>query len=90
MYTCNFTGRFKKDYKRSVKRGWNMKLFEDVYDLLEDCGEIPADYKPHPLSGKWDGFMDAHIQPDWVLIYKVDKQKNEIDFVRMGTHSDLF
>jgi mRNA interferase YafQ len=90
MFTCNFTSRFKRDYKRAIKRGWNISLFEKAYDLLEQNGELPQRFKPHPLSGNWVGFMDAHIQPDWVLIYKVDRKNHSIDFVRMGTHSDLF
>lgn len=51
MFTCNFTNKFKKDYKRAVKRGLNMGLFENVYDLLEFNGELPANYKPHSLTG---------------------------------------
>lgn len=90
MYVCNFTNRFKKDYKKAIKRGKNMELFEKAFDLLEQYGELPSFYKPHLLSGNWIGFIDAHIQPDWVLIYKVDPNDMSIDFVRMGTHSDLF
>jgi mRNA interferase YafQ len=90
MFTCNFTNKFKKDYKKSIKRGYNMSLFEEVYDMLESNGELPAKYRPHPLTGNWIGYIDAHIQPDWILIFKVDKKENVIDFVRMGTHSDLF
>lgn len=90
MYSCNFTNRLKKDYKVAVKRGYNMNKFEKVYDLLEKNGELPATYKPHPLKGNWIGFMDAHIEPNWILIYRVNKNLKTIDFVRMGTHSDLF
>ncbi|MCF8359304.1 MAG: type II toxin-antitoxin system YafQ family toxin [Prolixibacteraceae bacterium] len=90
MFSCNFTTKFKKDYKLAKKRGWDLSLFENAYDLLELKGELPSDYKPHPLSGKWTGYLDAHIQSDWVLIYKVDKTTMMVDFVRMGTHSDLF
>lgn len=90
MFSCNFTNKFKKDYKRAIKRGWNMNLFENVYDILEEKGELPLTYKPHPLTGNWVGYIDAHIQPDWVLIYKLNKPDMSIDFVRMGTHADLF
>jgi mRNA interferase YafQ len=90
MFTCNFTTKFRKDYNLARKRGWDLSLFDIIYDLLEDTGELPSKYKPHQLSGKWIGFIDAHIQPDWVLIYKVDKTTMIVDFVRMGTHSDLF
>ena len=90
MYSCNFTSRFKKDYKKAIQRGWNIELFEKVYDLLEQNGELPKSYKPHQLSGNWNGFIDAHIKPDWIIIYRVNSENKTIDFVRMGTHSDLF
>jgi len=90
MFSCNFTNKFKKDYKRAIKRGWKMNLFENVYDMLEEKGELPPTYKPHSLTGNWVGYIDAHIQPDWVVIYKVDKSEMTVDFVRMGTHADLF
>lgn len=64
MYTCNFTTKFKKDYKRAIKRGWDMNLFENTYDLLAEKGELPQNYKPHALTGNWIGYMDAHIQPN--------------------------
>lgn len=88
MYKANFTSRFKKDYKLCQRRGYDMSAFEAVYDLLTQTGKLPAQYKPHSLSGKWKGFIDAHIKPDWVLIYAIND--GLIDFVRMGTHSDLF
>ena len=88
MYKASFTTRFKKDYKLCKKRGYDMQLFETLYDILTETGNLPQPYKPHPLSGKWAGYIDAHIKPDWILIYTV--KENEIDFVRMGTHSDLF
>ena len=90
MYSCNFSNTFKKDYKKAIKRGLNMSLFETVYAILEEIGELPPKYKAHPLTGNWGGCIDAHIQPDWVLIYRIDKSARIIDFVRMGTHSDLF
>lgn len=75
MFTCNFTNKFKKDYKKAIKRGCNMTLFEEVYDILEKNGELPAKYKPHSLTGNWIGYIDAHIQPDWILILGLTKKK---------------
>jgi len=90
MFSCNFTNKFKKDYKRAIKRGLNMNLFENAFDMLEEKGELPSVYKPHSLTGNWVGYIDAHLQPDWIVIYKVDKLAMTVDFVRMGTHADLF
>jgi mRNA interferase YafQ len=48
----------------------------------------PARFKDHPLKGEWKSFRDAHIEPDWVLIYKVTDEG--LRFERTGTHADLF
>ena len=75
MFEPSFTNKFKKDYKRVMKRDYDMKLFEDVYDLLCETGLLPSKYKPHKLTGNWKGFSECHIEPDWLLIYQVNSQK---------------
>ncbi|SCZ60423.1 addiction module toxin component, YafQ family/addiction module toxin, RelE/StbE family [Photorhabdus luminescens] len=56
--------------------------------LLIDNRPLPANYQDHPLRGEWKEFRDAHIEPDWLLIYKV--VDNVVRFERTGRHSDLF
>ena len=90
MFTCSFTTQFKKDYKKTCKRNYDMNLFTRVYNRLEQSGDLPSVYKVHSLKGKWKGTFDAHIEPDWILIYRVDKNRKDVQFVRMGSHSDLF
>ena len=47
-------------------------------------------HKNHPLQGKYIGKWECHVEPDWLLIYRIEKAKNEIVFYRTGSHSDLF
>lgn len=84
------TGQFRKDYKRVKKRGYNMKLLEEVIDLL--LKEQPLDdcYRDHGLVGNYIGFRECHILPDWLLIYAVDQGQLILTASRTGTHSDLF
>jgi mRNA interferase YafQ len=63
------------------------KLREAI-GLLLTGAELPASYKDHPLKGDWKGYRDAHIEPDWLLIYRV--AGNELQLARTGTHADLF
>ena len=90
MYNIQYTNRFKKDYKLCKKRGLNIELLKKAISILEATGTLPKQYKPHPLSGKFQGFMECHIQPDWLLIWK----QNDTDLILVlsntGTHSDLF
>jgi len=51
MYEIIYTGQFKRSLKRCVKRGLDVKAFTDVLDILQDKGELPAEYQPHKLHG---------------------------------------
>ncbi|MDA0197011.1 MAG: type II toxin-antitoxin system YafQ family toxin [Bacteroidetes bacterium] len=44
----------------------------------------------HYLSGRWSGYRECHIEPDWLLIYRINEDEKCIEYVRMGSHSDLF
>ncbi len=84
------TMQFRKDYKKAKKRGLNLDLLEEVLDAL--CAEIPLapHLRDHALTGSCIGFRECHIQPDWLLIYAVDKGRLILTASRTGTHSDLF
>lgn len=88
-YKLDYTATFKKDYKRSKKRGYNMRLLADVVDKLQN--QIPLDekHKDHALTGDWKGYRECHIQPDWLLIYKIFEDNLILTLTRTGTHSDL-
>lgn len=82
--------QFKKDYKRAVKRGLDLSKLKTVLDAL--CGEekLPERFRDHALAGRYFGFRECHIQPDWLLIYAIDNEKLILVASRTGTHSDLF
>jgi mRNA interferase YafQ len=80
--------KFKRDVKRMEKRGKEMAKLREAIRLLIEGNPLPAQYKDHPLAGDWKHFRDCHIEPDWVLIYKVDG--NDLYLVQTGTHADLF
>ena len=80
--------QFKKDIKLCQKRNMNMQKLKEIMLLLIEEKPLPAKCKDHPLKNNWNHHRDCHIEPDWVLIYKIDG--NDIYFVRTGTHADLF
>ena len=90
MLKIRYTAKFKKDFKIIQKRGYNIKLMEEVISLL--CKEIklPEKYKDHSLGGNYSEFRECHITPDWILIYKIEKDRLILTLTRTGTHSDLF
>jgi mRNA interferase YafQ len=82
------TIQFKRDVKRAEKRGKDMTKLRDLILLLAAETPLPVRYKDHPLSGEWKHHRDCHIEPDWLLLYKIDD--NDLYLVRTGSHADLF
>ncbi len=84
------TSSFRKDIKRLKKRGYNIALLEAVVEMLANCQELPPKYSEHRLSGNWSGFMECHILPDWIMVYRIINEELILTLQRTGTHSDLF
>lgn len=82
------TTQFKKDLKKQVKRGKDPEKIVEIVRILLDGKELPEKYKDHPLRGRWRNRRDCHVEPDWILIYKITPE--ELRLERTGTHSDLF
>ncbi|ENE6639043.1 type II toxin-antitoxin system YafQ family toxin [Salmonella enterica] len=84
-----YSGQFKKDVKLAQKRHKDMDKLKVLMALLiNNSLPLPSVYKDHPLQGAYNGYRDAHIEPDWVLIYKITDTL--LRFERTGSHSDLF
>ena len=84
------SNRFKKDIKLAKKRGYNLKLLDEVVTVLSTTQNLDEKYHDHSLSGDYAGFRECHIQPDWLLIYRIDYEEVFLLLSRTGTHSDLF
>ena len=85
------TSRFRKDVKTAKSRGSNLhKLVKVIALLAEGDQPLPADYLDHKLTGIWKGFRECHISPDWLLIYKKERQRLILTLTRTGSHQDLF
>ncbi len=90
MLKIRYTSKFKKDYKSIIKRGYDIKLFEEVIEILIKENPLPLKYLDHPLIGDYAEHRECHITPDWLLIYKIEKDILTLSLTRIGTHSDLF
>ena len=64
MLEISFTGQFKKDYKLCKKRGYNMKLLQDIIGILAIPEELPIKNRDHNLSGNYVNKRECHIIPD--------------------------
>ena len=91
MLEINYGSRFKKDYKRVIKRpGHKPELLTEVLRMLAAEEPLPARYRDHALIGNYIGYRECHILPDWLLIYKIEDDTLTLVLTRTGSHSDLF
>ena len=90
MLEVVLSNRFKRDLKRVVRRGRDTAILEAVVNTLAGRRPLPEANRDHALTGDWTGYRECHIQPDWLLIYRVHENELLLLLMRTGTHADLF
>ncbi len=88
MLQPRYTKQFEKDIKKSKKRGKDLEKLKKALQILIEETKLPKQYKDHPLVGNYKDRRECHLEPDWLLIYKIESPT--IIFERTGSHSDLF
>lgn len=83
------TTQYKRDYKRFRNNPSKVKKLMVVLDMLQSEIPIPPEYSPHMLVGNYSGYMECHIEGDFLLIW-FDRDTDQINLVRLGSHSELF
>lgn len=86
--TIRQSTQFRRDIKRLLRSGADLVKLEEVIETLVDEQALDSRYRDHSLIGNWKGHRECHIQPDWLLIYRVTG--DELQLVRTGSHSELF
>lgn len=91
-YKIKFTTTFKKDYKLAVKRGLNIDKLKYVIEILSSGNKLDIKYKDHRLINdkNYENVRECHIEPDWLLIYKIEDNILTLNLIRTGKHNDLF
>jgi mRNA interferase YafQ len=82
------TSAFAKDLRRVRKQGKDIDKLEALVDLVQQAQPLPHSCRAHRLRGNWMGHWDCHIEPDWLLLYRLTK--TELSLVRTGSHAELF
>jgi mRNA interferase YafQ len=91
MRTIEWTGQFKRDYRRESKGRYRVTLDRELFSVVELlANDLPleANRRDHPLIGDWKDHRDCHIRPDLVLIYQ-KPDGTILRLVRLGSHSEL-
>ncbi|MBO5422739.1 MAG: type II toxin-antitoxin system YafQ family toxin [Fibrobacteraceae bacterium] len=89
-YQIRITKKFKKSVKRATKRGKRIQKLKDIVEILAKGEEVSSAYKDHALTGNWIGHRELHIEPNWLLIYKIEENILILELVDTGSHADLF
>lgn len=89
-YTVKPTSQFKKDYKLAIKRGFDIRLLQNIVAKLANGEPLDENNHDHALSGSLSGHRECHILPDWLLMYRYEDDVLVLTLSRTGTHSDLF
>ena len=88
MLTPVYTNKIARDIKRAKKQGKDLTKFKEIVRLLVKQNFLDEKYKDHSLTGNYNHHRECHIEPDWLLIYKIEGE--QIIFSRLGSHSELF
>ena len=83
--------QFKRDYKKAVARGLDVEKLERVISILREEKELPPEYKDHRLYDDrlYRNLRECHIQPDWLLIYRIIQDNLVLFLFRTGAHREL-
>jgi len=88
MLEVRESAAFRRDFRRILAHGKDCELFQAVLACLANQEPLDPKYRDHALSHNWKGFRELHIQPDWLLIYKITE--NILLLARTGSHPELF
>lgn len=89
-YEIERTPQFKKDFKLAEKQGLDLNKLKEVITLLANGDPLLPKNKDRQLKGNYKGYRECHIEPDWLLIYKIQDDVLILTLVRTGSHSKLF
>jgi mRNA interferase YafQ len=88
MRTPVYTRQFERDIKKAEKRGKSLEKLKIIVRALIEGRRLDPLHRDHQLVGSYAGRRECHIEAEWLLIYKIEKEW--IIFERTGSHSDLF
>ena len=85
------TTQFKKDFKVLLKKHYSPDKLKQAIDTLmaQNKQLLSTKYRDHPLTENWKGYREIHIEGDWLVIYRVEKQELQLVLTRTGSHDDL-
>ena len=89
-YTVRYTAKFKRELKLAERQKKNLDKLWAVVDKLAEGEELEEKYQDHYLHGYYEGFRECHLEPNWLLVYKIEDDVLTLTLSRLGSHSEVF
>ncbi len=89
-YQIRATTKFMKSAKLAARRGKDTQKLKDIVEKLSKGEPLDPALRDYSLSGNWVNHRELHIEPDWLLIYRIEENILVLELVDTGSHSDLF
>ena len=90
MLNVYISNRFKRDMKQIQRQRRNANKLWSVVDMIAQEKPLGKKYQDHVLTGDFKGYREFHIEPDWLLVYRIDSRGLILTLVRTGSHSEIF
>ena len=86
------SNKFNKQLKKIIKQGKKIEKLSEVVKKLANGEILDSKYRDHALQDTkyYRNCRECHIEPDWLLIYKVKEEEIILYLVETGSHSDIF
>ena len=89
-YSVRTSYRYRRELKKAISRGYDKFKMITVVNLLATGDPLPKNYDDHALHGNWKGYRECHVDPDWLLVYRIYQDELILLLTSTGTHSDIF
>ena len=91
QYDIVYSNKFKKDLKKVLKQGKDIKKLKDVIDKLAIKEELDPKYRNHNLMNNkhFKNCKECHIEPDWLLVYQYNDNDLILLLINTGSHSEI-
>ena len=90
LYKIVYTKKFEKDIKNLKKQNKDLTELFDVVNIIAKGKTLDKKYRDHKLAGNFNDYRECHIENDFLLVYKIEKDKLILILYRAGTHSEIF
>lgn len=87
MMELRFTAKFKRGYERAKRRGKDISKLELTLEALVRGEALPEAMRDRSLGGTYRGHRECHIEPDWLLIYRIDEDGLVLVATRTGNQA---